>query len=100
MENDEQIRKAWGNFPSGVTVVTTNTEDGQVYGITMIDHPENPRHPTTWWARNRKDFCLLHPSPCYREPFAVPVGEPLTLQYRIVVHRGHASPDIVEEAGW
>jgi flavin reductase (DIM6/NTAB) family NADH-FMN oxidoreductase RutF len=36
LENDEQIRKAWGNFPSGVTVVTTNTEDGQVYGMTAI----------------------------------------------------------------
>ena len=66
----------------------------------MIDHPKNPRHPTTWWIRNRKDFCLLSPSPSYHEPFELSPGEPLTLQYRIVLHRGPVSPDIIEEAAW
>ncbi|MCH7779788.1 MAG: PmoA family protein [Acidobacteria bacterium] len=77
-----------------------HSEDGQVYGITVIDHPKNPRHPTTWWIRNRKDFCLLQPSPSYHEPFELSPGEPLTLQYRIVLHRGPVSPDIIEEAAW
>jgi hypothetical protein len=77
-----------------------HSEDGQVYGITVIDHPQNPRHPTTWWLRNRKDFCLVQPSPSYHEPFELSSGEPLTLQYRIVVHRGPVSPDVIEEAAW
>lgn len=77
-----------------------HSEDGQVYGITVIDHPQNPRYPTSWWLRNRKDFCLVQPSPSYHEPFDLALGEPLTLQYRIVVHRGAVSPQVIEGAAW
>ena len=30
------IRRAWGNFPSGVSVITTGGQEGDVYGMTAI----------------------------------------------------------------
>ena len=94
------VDEIFGNTSRWCGFSGRHSEDGQVYGITVIDHPQNPRHPTSWWVRNRKDFCLLHPSPCYHEPFELSPGEPLTLQYRIVLHRGPVPPDIIEEAAW
>ena len=75
-------------------------EDGQVYGLTILDHPDNPRHPTPWWVRNREDYCILHPSPCYHEPFRLAPGDKLDLQYRLVLHRGYVDPSLIEDAGW
>ena len=77
-----------------------HSEDGKTYGVTVIDHPDNPRHPTTWWARNRSNFTLVHPSITYHEPLKVPLGRPLTLRYRLVLHEGPVDPGTVEEAGW
>ena len=95
-----EVEEIFGNTSRWCGFSGRHSEDGQVYGITMIDHPLNPRHPTTWWARDRKDFSLLHPSPCYHEPFDVSQSGPLILRYRIVLHKGAVSPDVIEEAGW
>ncbi len=99
-EGHTEVEEIFGSRSRWCGFSGRHSQDGKVYGITIIDHPENPRHPTTWWTRNLKDFCLLHPSPCYHEPFEVPQGEPLTLRYRLVLHEGPVDPDIVQEAGW
>ena len=62
--------------------------DNETYGIAIIDHPDNPRHPTPWWVRNRENYCLIHPSPVYHEPFRLAPDESLTLRYRVVLYRG------------
>lgn len=72
-------------------------ENGQVYGITIIDHPENPRYPTPWWVRNRKNYALLQPSFCYYEPFQLTEGEFLSLRYRVVIHKGRVNPELIEQ---
>ncbi len=71
-------------------------EDGQVYGITLIDHPENPRYPTPWWVRNGANYALLHPSPCYYEPFHITEGKSLSFRYRAVLHKGTVNPALIE----
>jgi hypothetical protein len=65
--------------------------DNETYGVAIIDHPDNPRYPTTWWVRNRENYCLIHPSPVYYEPFHLAHDESLTLQYRVVLY--HGQPD-------
>ena len=75
-------------------------EDGGVYGITVIDHPDNPRHPTTWWVRNRANYALLHPSVCYYEPLQIAEGQSLLLRYRVVLHKGFVSPDLIRDVDW
>jgi len=75
-------------------------EDGQVYGITLLDYPGNPRHPTPWWVRNGENYALLHPSPCYYEPFHITEGESLSFRYRAVLHKGHVNPELIEQVGF
>ena len=80
-----------------------HAEDGQVYGVTIIDHPENLRYPTRWWVRNGLEYGLLQPSPCWDEPIALAQGETLGLRYRVVLHKGPmrvARPRIVQAADW
>lgn len=70
--------------------------DNETYGVAIIDHPDNPRYPTTWWVRNRKDYCLIHPSPVYYEPFHLASDETLTLQYSVVLYLGQPDAALFE----
>ena len=72
-----------------------HAEDGGVYGATIIDHPSNPRHPTTWWVRNRENYGILHPSPAYYEPFQLAQGDRLEFKYRVILHKGYVDPDLI-----
>ena len=73
-------------------------EDGQVYGITILDQPGNPRYPTTWWVRNAENYALIQPCFCYHEPLQIAADDTLELNYRIVVHKGYVDPDIVQQS--
>jgi hypothetical protein len=70
-------------------------EDGQVYGITILDRPDNPRYPTMWWVRSAENYALIQPCLCYHEPFELAVGDVLELKYRIVLHKGHVDPKLI-----
>lgn len=72
----------WCSFTS------THPADNETYGVAIIDHSENPRYPTTWWVRNRQNYCLIHPSPVYYEPIHLSPNDTLTLKYRVVLYRG------------
>lgn len=71
--------------------------NGRIYGATLIDHPSNPRHPTTWWVRNGENYGLVHPSPAYHEPFQLAEGNRLAFKYRVVLHKGHVNPDLIAQ---
>ena len=72
--------------------------DGQTMGLAMFDHPQNPRHPTYWHAR---DYGLVTANPFGVSDFTagketggamtVPAGQEQRFRYRIVLHRGDAS---------
>jgi hypothetical protein len=87
-------RSAWCGFAG------RHSEDGQVYGIAVIDHPDNPCHPTSWWVRNAKNYALLHPSPTYDESIEVTPGRSLTFRYRIVLHLGYTDPGVIDRLRW
>lgn len=70
--------------------------DNETYGVAIIDHPDNPRYPTTWWVRNRENYCLIHPSPVYYEPFRLAPDKTLTLQYSVVLYRGQPDAALFE----
>ncbi|HEY3900940.1 MAG TPA: PmoA family protein [Chthoniobacter sp.] len=54
-------------------------------GITLLDHPQNPHHPTTFHVRNDgwMGAALTFPGEIVIEP-----GKPLRLRYALYVHRG------------
>ena len=72
----------------------------KVYGIAILDHPDNPRHPTTWHTREYglhaanifglhdfdKKANAEHAGDLTLEP-----GKTTTFKYRIVIHTGDAT---------
>ena len=78
----------FGKQSKWCSFTTQHPDDNETYGVAIVDHPDNPQHPTTWWVRNRQNYCLIHPSPVYYEPFHIASDESLRLQYRVVLYRG------------
>lgn len=70
--------------------------DNKTYGVAIVDHPDNPRYPTTWWVRNRENYCLIHPSLVYYEPLHLASDETLNLRYRVVLYRGEPNTGLFE----
>ncbi len=96
-EGRTETMRIFGSTASWCGYAGTHEEDGQVYGMTILDHPENPRHPSPWWVRNGKNYSILQPSLCYHEPLHLAADGSLTLQYRVVIHRGDVEPALVEK---
>lgn len=69
--------------------------DGTWGGITLMDHPENPRHPTPWHNWNNMTITA---SFTYDEPFTLRKGEELRLAYLVYVHPGTADSAPIEES--
>ena len=67
------------------------------YGITLMDHPDNPRHPTPWHVR---DYGLMTANcfgyhdftgdPENRQDLIIEKGESLKWYYRVLIHSGTA----------
>ncbi len=77
--------------------------DGKTVGIAIFDHPDNPRHPTWWHAR---DYGLVAANPLgihdfERKPagtgdMVIPAGERVTFRWRFVFHEGDAETADIE----
>ena len=86
---------AWGKRARWVDY--SGTIDGKAYGIAMLDHPANLRHPTWWHAR---EYGLSGANPFGIHDFSgepegagnhtIPPGETLVLRYLVVFHEGDA----------
>jgi len=71
--------------------------EGVWVGICLMDHLDNPRHPTYWHVR---DYGLMTANcfgihdftgdPDSRWDMTIPAGQSLTWRYRVLVHRGDA----------
>tara|TARA_B100001094_G_scaffold283017_1_gene295486 strand:- start:334 stop:1218 length:885 start_codon:yes stop_codon:yes gene_type:complete len=64
--------------------------DGKMVGIAIFDHPKNPRHPTTWHAR---DYGLVAANPFGKRYFkagdgalTIKKGDTVTFAYRFFFH--------------
>ena len=67
----------------------------KIVGIAMFDHPQNPRHPTSWHVRDYGLFAAnpfgLHDfekKPAGAGNFAIPAGQSATFRYRFYLHEG------------
>jgi hypothetical protein len=62
-------------------------------GITLMDHPANPNHPTYYHVRNDgwMGTSLSHDAPRTIRP-----GEVLKLRYGLYVHAGRPAPEAIE----
>ena len=65
-------------------------------GITIIDHPANPRHPTPWYVHDNKPMSFYSPSILFNEPMVLDAGKSLKLSYRILIHSKPISTEEIE----
>jgi methane monooxygenase PmoA-like len=88
------MKNVWGKRSNWVDYVADL--DGERIGVAMFDHPNNPRHPTYWHAR---DYGLFALNPFGRSAFdekaeeskwKLAKGEKITFQWRVLVHPGDA----------
>jgi hypothetical protein len=87
--------KIWGKRARWVDYSTTI--GGEKVGVTIMDHPRNPKYPTYWHARG---YGLCAANPFGERDFSndknrdgsltVPAGGRIEFRYRIVIHPGDA----------
>jgi len=63
-------------------------------GVALLDHPDNPNHPTHWHCR---DDGWAGASLTFAGPLKIKSGKPLELRYRVVLHRGDARAARIDE---
>ena len=88
------MKNVWGKRSNWVDY--TANVDGEQLGVAIFDHPQNPRHPTFWHAR---DYGLFALNPFGQKAFdpdkeesrwSLPKGQKLVFRWRVVIHPGDA----------
>jgi len=88
-------RSAWVDYSADI--------DGEKLGVAIFDHPQNPRHPTYWHAR---DYGLFALNPFGRNAFdqsqeesqwKLPKGQKVLFRWSVVIHPGDAETGRVAE---
>lgn len=69
--------------------------NGKTVGIAVMDHPDNPRHPTWWHARDYGLGCANPFGISYFEKkprgtgnLSIASGQSVTFRYRVLIHKG------------
>lgn len=53
-------------------------------GVTIFEHPANPRHPTWWYPNQGMPF--FTPAFLFKEPYVLGASQVLRLRYRVFMH--------------
>ncbi len=69
--------------------------DGEIVGVAIFDHPDNPRHPTWWHVRDYGLFAVnpfgihdFEKKPAGTGDLVIPAGQTATFKYRFYFHKG------------
>lgn len=91
------MKEVWGKPSPWVDY--SGTLDGKEVGIAIFDHPENPRHPTHWHARDYGLFAanIFGDHDFYSDKtrdgsLTLEPGKTLRFRYRVMVHPGVTDP--------
>ncbi|HUR47690.1 MAG TPA: PmoA family protein, partial [Candidatus Saccharimonadales bacterium] len=94
--------KAWGKHSDWCDYY--GPVHGKTVGIAIFDHPQNPRHPTTWHVR---DYGLFAANPFGLHDFekkekgagdlTIAPGKAVTFRYRVLLHEGDTKSAKVAE---
>ena len=57
-------------------------------GITIFDHPANPRHPVSWYLSDNAGLPYFGPALLFAQPMTLKLGDSFTIRYRILIHPG------------
>ena len=76
----------------------TAVADGKPVTVAMFGHPENPRHPTTWFTMAKPFAYLSATLNLHKEPLEIASGNPLVLSYGVALWDGRIAGDQIERA--
>ncbi len=76
----------------------TAAVDGKPVTVAMLGHPDNPRHPTTWFTMAKPFAYLSGTLNLHEEPLSIGVGKQLLLRYAVIVWDGRVGKDRIDEA--
>lgn len=93
--NSEGVKDedAWGKYAKWCDYY--GPLNGKTVGIAIMDHPDNPRHPTRWHAR---DYGLCAANPFFGQgEIKINEGESLMFKYRVFIHNGTTEEADIEK---
>jgi len=92
-EGKQGEKEVWGKRAAWVDYF--GELDGEKLGIAILDHPQNPRHPTYWHSRSYGLFAanIFGEHDFYNDKsrdgsMTLEPGQPLRFRYRVVIHPG------------
>jgi len=83
------LRSAWCAYSANA--------DGKPVTIAMFDHPNNPRHPATWFTMTAPFAYLSATMNLHVEPLKVITGKPLVLKYAVALWDGKVESDRINK---
>ena len=87
--DEKLVRATWSAY--------TADADGKTVTVAMFDHPQNPRHPATWFTMTAPFAYLSATLNLYKEPLKIVSGKPLVLRYAVAVWDGKIEADRIEK---
>ncbi len=75
----------------------TARADGKLVTVAMFGHPDNPRHPTTWFTMTKPFAYLSATLALHEEPLKVTAAEPLMLRYGVALWDGDVHREQIEK---
>lgn len=78
--DERLVRSTWCAY--------TASADGKPVTVAMFDHPDNPRHPATWFTMTKSFAYLSATMKLHEEPLKVTSDKPLVLRYAVALWDG------------
>ncbi len=90
VRGDERlVRSTWCAY--------TAKANGKDVTVAMFDHPDNERHPATWFTMGKSFAYLSATLNLHREPLKVVPDKPLVLQYGVALWDGRTETDTIDK---
>ena len=71
--------------------------DGKEITVAMFDHPNNERHPATWFTMSKPFAYLSATLSLHEEPFKLIAGSPLKLRYAVAIWDARPETEQIEK---
>jgi hypothetical protein len=91
----EVVRGDERNFRSTWCAYTAEA-DGKTVTAAMFDHPDNPRHPATWFTMAKSFAYLSATLNLHKEALEMTADNPLTVRYGVALWDGRIEADRID----
>jgi len=75
----------------------TAKADDHLVTVAMFDHPQNPRHPATWFTMDNHFAYLSNTLNLSKEPLTIKANETLTLRYGVALWDGRMDAEQIND---